>query len=659
MKLSTQFAIVTSVFITLMFIGVALFQVSTLSKHFEQQQYNWSKTLTVSVAETLASDIINGKSVAVHEVLEHIVASNSEIEYAYVSDFDHRIFSHTFNAGFPVKLVRKHKETELQNTDEKHGEEHDLHHFKLDGVKIIDVAFPVIKGMTSHLHLGINQAQHKALLNEIFTELIILFVLATVCGVFFSVALARYLVRPLGELAMQLKAFGDGEEVKLKSAFNASHEIKALESSFKTMIHVRKSAEKELVKYRDHLEELVEEKTIDLLSARDLAEKASLAKSEFLSRMSHELRTPMNAILGFGQMLELDAGGFSDTQKSSVKEILDAGQHLLNLINEVLDLAHIESGHIDLSLRTVMLGEIIVDSLNLIRPLANERDIEVSLLDDGIDITLEQLLQKNYAVISDVTRLRQVFINLLSNAIKYNNKNGKVTISCSITSNNKIRVSISDTGKGVSVEKQGYLFKAFNRLGAEETEIDGTGIGLVITKNIVELMGGNIGVESELNKGSTFWFELPRSESTPKNISVPKQDKAIDPLHGQVTDNKSILYIEDNLANLRLVSHLLGHLENLDMLEAYEPLKGLRLAEEYNPDLILLDINLPNIDGYEVLSRLRKSKVTRNTPVIAISANAMEKDIERGIEAGFDGYITKPIDVKALLEMVKRELSLE
>lgn len=384
-----------------------------------------------------------------------------------------------------------------------------------------------------------------------------------------------------------------------------------------------------------------------LILATKEAEDANRAKSAFLSSMSHELRTPMNAIMGFGKLLEIDSD-LNKNQQQSINEILKASEHLLTLINEVLDLAKIEAGKIELSIENIQLSVAIIESLQLIYPLAEKRSISIVILKDNNEISLNDLVNDPVSLRADHTRLKQVIINLLSNAVKYNVVGGSIAIKISTNANKDcVRINVIDTGIGMSLENKRNLFVSFNRLGAENTDVEGTGIGLVITKNVIELMGGRIGVETEPGKGSDFWFDLPAAEK-PKAASVDQKSVSFN-----INTEYSVLYIEDNPANLRLVTQLLARFPNVHMWSTHDPKLGIELSIEHNPDLILLDINLPGMDGYEVLEILRKNDLTCNTPVVAVSANAMKSDIEKGLSAGFDDYITKPINIQYMLSVLE------
>lgn len=400
----------------------------------------------------------------------------------------------------------------------------------------------------------------------------------------------------------------------------------------------------------DRLKRREEQVHRELIQAKTDAEQANRAKSQFLSSMSHELRTPMNAILGFGQLLELDDDPeLSPGQLDNVNEIMRAGNHLLELINEVLDLARIEAGRVELSIDNIELGSLLDECSALLTPLLEKR---------GINIAYNFDRKEPHILLADPVRIKQVLLNIISNAIKYNRENGSITIDCELTDNSNYKISITDTGHGMSEDMLQNLFTAFNRLGAESSGVEGTGIGLVITRNLIQLMGGSIGAESSLGEGSTFWIEIPASASTAKNkiINSDKIQASSDEAATKDEPEYTILYIEDNPANLRLVSVLLSRRDDIKLVTAHEPYLGLELAEAKQPDLILLDINLPGINGFEVLKRLQSNPATNDIPVIAISANAMKQDIHKGIDAGFKNYLTKPINVNLLMKSIDEEI---
>jgi PAS domain S-box-containing protein len=396
---------------------------------------------------------------------------------------------------------------------------------------------------------------------------------------------------------------------------------------------------------RKRFEQKLHEKNIELEAAKTAAEKANLAKSDFLSRMSHELRTPLNAILGFAQLLEAGSPPPTEIQIVRLKEILKAGWYLLELINEILDLAVIESGKVSLSQEPLSMSEVMHECQTMIEPQAQHR---------GIQITFHEFESPLFAI-ADRTRLKQVLINLLSNAIKYNREHGKVEVKYNVVSPERIRISIKDTGEGLPPEMLGQLFQPFNRLGQENGTQEGAGIGLVVTKQLIELMGGSIGVESTVEVGSEFWIELIRDISA-QSAHEKTGVLALAPPFQTDASLRTLLYVEDNPANLLLVEHLISDHPNIRLLPAINGKLGIELARAHHPDMILMDINLPGISGVEALKILQEDPATAHIPVAALSANAMLRDIEKGMKAGFFRYLTKPIKLEELMHALDEAL---
>ena len=376
--------------------------------------------------------------------------------------------------------------------------------------------------------------------------------------------------------------------------------------------------------------------------AREAAEAANRSKSEFLSRMSHELRTPLNAVLGFAQLLESE--DLAEADHDSVKQILRGGRHLLDLINEVLDITRIETGTFQLSPEPVLAGEVLADIIELTSPLAAQANIHLvtGATSGGCDVH----------VLADRQRLKQILLNLVSNAIKYNRQGGTVALSCERSDASGLRIKVRDTGPGIRPEHLGLLFTPFERLGAEHTTVEGTGIGLALSRRLAEAMGGTLDVETNLGQGTTFWVELPVVEGpVERYVRLNGHEELKTPLAPNRQTTK-ILYIEDNESNLRLVERILARDGDIELVSAMQGRLGLELAREHQPALILLDLHLPDIAGDEVLRQLRDDPQTSAIPVVVVSADATAGQIRRLLAEGARAYLTKPLDVGELRGLV-------
>jgi len=481
-------------------------------------------------------------------------------------------------------------------------------------------------------------------------------------------------------LGEQMVVKGSPEFRDLATGFNEMttalkelyHDISESNRLLASEIAERKAIEQELRRAHDELEKRVDERTARLnaanenllaeieqrkqaeqalIAAKEEAESANQAKSQFLSRMSHELRTPLNAILGFGQLLEEEPRDtLTALQREWLQHINQSGWHLLSLVNEILDLARIESGKMEVHREAVELAPLVVQCTNIMKLTAAERHIT---------LTIAMTPCEAVVVLADPTRLKQVLLNLLSNAVKYNHEGGTILLSCAVLPSGEIRIAIKDSGPGIPEAQQDQLFQPFSRLDADKQCIEGTGIGLAISKQLMELMGGAIGVESTPGDGSTFWIAFP-PDAIGGSSPLAKAESADTAPAVQDRTVASVLYIEDNPSNLLLVKNILRqHLPNVGLLEAHTAELGLQLARAMQPNVILMDINLPGMSGHDALAVLKDYPETRDIPVLAVSADAIPADVERGLRAGFYDYVTKPIAFKELIGKLEQALGVE
>jgi signal transduction histidine kinase/CheY-like chemotaxis protein len=415
-------------------------------------------------------------------------------------------------------------------------------------------------------------------------------------------------------------------------------------------ISERRRVEEALKQLNSELDQRVEQRTSALKAsdrkrrkverhAREIVERASQAKSEFLSRMSHELRTPLNSILGFSQLLQMDE--LTPDQKGSVEQILKSGHHLLDLINEVLDITRIESGRMEISSEPVQLEEALNAAVDLIRPLADKR---------GISIQIKTPSSKDVFVNADNQRLKQVLLNLLSNAVKYNREGGEIHVTASLLMDGFLHLAVRDSGPGIPPEKMERLFIPFDRLELDPNLVEGTGLGLALSKGLVEAMGGRIGAQSVVGQGSTFWLDLQLTSQQKEAIVMAEVD---DYLKSNPAAKKGmVLYVEDNLSNIQLMERILARLPEVNLVTAMQGHMAMDLARLHKPGLILLDLNLPDMNGSEVLKLLRADPATTEIPIVIMSADATTGQIERMLAAGANAYLTKPIDIKEFLKVV-------
>lgn len=521
----------------------------------------------------------------------------------------------------------------------------------------IAVALPIVQDGRS---IGsVYLRAEYALYDRVLTYLGIAAVVALVAlGIAFllSMRLQRAVVRPILAISDVARDVMQRQDYSRRAPKLTDDEVGVLADSFNGMLGEIERHAQEVMRLNEQLEARVRERTAQLQSSNEelqlataVAEKANLAKSEFLSSMSHELRTPLNAIIGFGQLLGTNiADAKPERRQEFVDHIVGAGKHLLTLINEILNLARIESGHVELSVEPVPLDDVLAECRKMIEPLANQRGIAAAFASSSGCVAL-----------ADRMRLKQVVLNLVSNAIKYNRPGGSVHVDCDRPDARHVRISVRDTGAGLEPEQVKALFQPFNRLGQEGGPEQGTGIGLVVTQRLVELMGGHIGVRSVPGKGSVFWVDLRASELP----AVPHAETDWGDLASLTAAPRAgeapatVLYVEDNPASRQLVEELLAARGDIRLLTAHDGQLGVEMARQHLPDVILMDNNMPRMTGREAQSILHMDPRTAHIPIIALTANAMPDAAAAGLAAGFFRYLTKPLEPRRLLEALDSALA--
>lgn len=489
----------------------------------------------------------------------------------------------------------------------------------------------------------IMQARDRLIVGGIFALLLFITVMAGAV-----MAYNRIIARPLSQLLTAFRKPGIDDVRTI--TWESRDEMGELSAAFNEMICRLDLYKERLRDEQSALAVRVEERTKELADAMTRAEAANSAKTRFMSSMSHELRTPLNSILGFGQLLQFDADKrLSDIQHDHVCDILRSGNILMGMVADILDFTRIEEGDISIALEAMPLAELIEESVTSVANLADERQIHVH--NEAGDVSM--------FVRADYSRLVQALNNLLSNAIKYSPKNAGVMIQVSTPNSKIVRISVVDKGPGIAPEHQAHLFEPFTRLGAELTDIEGTGIGLSITKRIVELMQGNVGVHSTLGKGSTFWIDIPIAEHL-ADIPSTNNDGSDSKASGKSEDIDTrtqrpalkVLYVEDHQTNARLLSRIIDHVDDAVMAHTETAEDGLLHAIESTPDLVITDINLPGISGFELFDEMKKHERLQSVPIVALSADGSADTLARAKKAGFERYLIKPMNIPEIIAML-------
>ena len=644
MKLWVKISLLITVLASLIGIGLSITYKFQSENALWHSHDHWSSALTQALSSAILKDTIKNKQRNVKEVLKRVQKDNPSISYLVVTDFHGNMLASTIDNP-PASIYT--------GKTQSRG----IRQLRVNGEIVTNISQPLVKNLDALLHIGVNQHNLNRSLDETKYKIIFTTTLLTLIATIIGIGFSRQISRPIEKLSESIIAFGKGQKHSPIDISGANSEVQRLYQSFEKMADQRKSYENELEFYRNELEQLVLQRTKQLedeiekhkqtekhlRQAKEEADQANSAKSAFLSQMSHEFRTPLNAILGFAQLIEMDEDLNSDSI-DNLKIIKESGEHLLLLINEILDIAKIEAGKMEVSMEPVSWPETIDTCISL---------VETSAEKNNITINFHSQVDKNLWVEADSVRLKQITLNLLSNAVKYNKSKGSIDISLTESADNMLTFSVKDTGLGIPKQYQDNLFEPFNRLGSNNASIEGTGIGLLITKRLTEVMHGKIGFQSQENIGSTFWIKLPISTKSAEITSALDNMQKIES-ENQTTATITILHIEDNPVNIKLMENILRKVKEYKVISCETPEKGIEMAKIANPNIVLLDINLPGMSGYDVIKILRKMPFLRETPILAISANAMQKDIDKALNAGFTDYITKPIRVNEIFKTLDK-----
>lgn len=633
MKLSRRI-LLSFIFVIALLGSTSVFVVSYYIKaHLQEAQQEWVTTLVHAIGEGISRDVIDSDVLHARNTIVEIARHDDAIEYMYVIGFDGELFTHSFDKGVP-RFFLEHKNSSHEKPV----------YLNMEGVSIQDIKYPLIPGMKASLHIGINQSEIIKIINRMQVNLVVGALLVFVIAVFVSLVLANYISKPLEGLMASIRAYGKtGETIFPGKQRITVPEFKEVSDAFEQMVSERNQVTKELDEHRSHLEDMVLERTQELETMRDKALGASRAKSEFLAKMSHELRTPLNSIIGFtGILKDGIAGPVSTEQSKQLTMVYDSATHLLNLINDILDISKVEAGKMELQFESFELRNLVNEVKNVITPLAETKEKENVELLFNVNCSSKE-------VYSDKGKIRQVLLNLLSNAIKFTNR-GMITLTCNQNADS-LSFSVEDTGIGIPANRLADIFESFQQVdNSEVRNYEGTGLGLAITKQFIEMMGGTISVASKENKGTRFDITIPVTV-------VPLKHSA--QIHHVFPDEKitrkkrpkaetHVLVVDDDENALELMRNYLQQ-EGYQVTTMTDSRQAVEKVKAINPMAVILDVQMPNRDGWATLAALKSDNHTASVPVIMVSV--LDKK-NLGLSLGAVDFLQKPVEPERLTALL-------